>query len=143
MIFSHNILSYIWCKINSFEQSIGCFYLALCVYQMFNSLRPSDAVNLTIIGSDYGLVPVLHQAIIWTNADALLIRTLGTNFNEIWIKIQTFSLKKMQFKMSAKWRPFCLPQYVTVISFKVQAQLNLFLTGSINWLGPSDASMRQ
>ena len=36
-----------------------------------------------------------------------------------------------------------LPQYVNVISFKVQAQLNLFITGSINWLGPSDAYMRQ
>ena len=39
--------------------------------------------NLTIIGSDYGLSPGRRQAIIWTNAGILLIRTLGTNFGEI------------------------------------------------------------
>ena len=50
-----------------------------------------------------------RQAIIWTNAGILLIGPLGTNFNEILIGIQTFSLKKMHLKMSsAKWGPFCL-----------------------------------
>ena len=50
-----------------------------------------------------------HQAIIWTNADLLLIGLLGTNFNEICIKILTFSFKKMRLKMlSAKLQPFCL-----------------------------------
>ena len=39
--------------------------------------------KLTIIGSDYGLSPGRRQAIIWTNAGILLIRTLGTNFSEI------------------------------------------------------------
>ena len=39
--------------------------------------------NLTIIGSDNGLSPGRRQAIIWTNAGILLIRTLGTNFSEI------------------------------------------------------------
>ena len=34
---------------------------------------------------------------------------LGTNFSEILIKIQTYSLKKMHLKMSSeKWQPFCL-----------------------------------
>ena len=47
-----------------------------------------------------------RQAIIWTNAGILLIGPLGTNVNEIIIEIQTFSFKKMHFKMtSAKWRP--------------------------------------
>ena len=65
--------------------------------------------KLTIIGSDNGLSPGRRQAIIWTNAGILLIRPLGTNFNEILIEIQTFSFKKMYLKMSsAKWRPFCL-----------------------------------
>ena len=65
--------------------------------------------NLTIIGSDNGLSPGRHQAIIWTNAGILLIGPLGTNFNEILIGIQIFSFKKMHFKMwSVKWRPFCL-----------------------------------
>ena len=65
--------------------------------------------KLTIIGSDNGLSPGRRQAIIWTNTGILLIRPLGTNFSEIFIRIQTFSFKKMHLKMaSAKWRPFCL-----------------------------------
>ena len=46
--------------------------------------------NLTIIGSDNGLSPGWHQAIIWSNAGILLIRTLGTKFSEILSKIHTF-----------------------------------------------------
>ena len=50
--------------------------------------------NLTIIGSDNGLSSCRRQAIIWTNAEILLIGTLGTNFSEILIEIHTSSLKK-------------------------------------------------
>ena len=65
--------------------------------------------DLISIGSDNGLSPGRRQAIIWTNAGILLIRTLGTNFSEIIIEINTFSLKKMHLKVtSAKRRPFCL-----------------------------------
>ena len=65
--------------------------------------------RLTITGSDNGLSPGRHQAIIWTNAVILLIGPLGTNFSEILIGIYTFSFKKMPFKMlSGKWWPFCL-----------------------------------
>ena len=65
--------------------------------------------KFTIIGSDNGLAPGRRQAIIWTNDIILLIIPLGTNFNEILIRNQTFSIKKMHLKMSsAKWRPFCL-----------------------------------
>ena len=65
--------------------------------------------NLTIIGSDNGLSPGRRQAIIWTNAGILLNGAWGTNFNEISIKILTFSFTKMRLKvLSAKWRPFCL-----------------------------------
>ena len=65
--------------------------------------------DLTIIGSENGVSPGRHQAIIWTNARILLIGPLGTDFSEISIGIQTFSLKKMHLKMSsAKWRLFCL-----------------------------------
>ena len=56
--------------------------------------------NLTIIGSDNGLSPGQRQAIILTNAGILLIGPLGTNFNEILIKIHTFSFKKMKLKCS-------------------------------------------
>ena len=65
--------------------------------------------NLTIIDSDNGLSPGRRQAIIYTNAGILLIRPLGTNFNEMLIEILTFSFMKMRLKVSsAKWRPFCL-----------------------------------
>ena len=64
--------------------------------------------KLTIIGSDKCLSPGRRQAIIWTNAGILLIRTSGTNFSEILSEIHAFSFKKMHLKMSsAKWCPFC------------------------------------
>ena len=65
--------------------------------------------KLTIIASNNGLSPGQHQAIIWTNAEILLIGPLGTNFNQILIEIHKFSFKKMRLKVaSAKWRTFCL-----------------------------------
>ena len=70
--------------------------------------------KLTIIGSDNGMSPGRHQAIIWTNDGILLIGPLGTNFSEILIEIYTFSFKKMHFKMSSgKWQPFCLGHNLT------------------------------
>ena len=65
--------------------------------------------KVTIIGSDNGLSPGRRQAIIWTNAGILLIRTSGTNFSEILGEIHSFSFSKMHLKMSsAKWRLFGL-----------------------------------
>ena len=65
--------------------------------------------KLTIIFSDNGLSSERRQAIIWTNAGILLIGPLGTNFSEILIEIQTFSLKKIRLKMlSAKCCSFHL-----------------------------------
>ena len=69
----------------------------------FNSLGPSDAYmrrKLTIIGSDNGMSPGRHQAIIRTSAGILLSGALGTNSTEILIGVQTFSFKKMHLKMS-------------------------------------------
>ena len=54
--------------------------------------------KLTIIISDNGLSPGRRQAIIWTNAGILLIETIRANFNEILIKIHTFSFKKIHLK---------------------------------------------
>ena len=66
-------------------------------------------IKLTIIGLDNGLSPGRRQAIIWTNAGILLIRTLGTNFSEILGKINSFLFKKMHLKMlSVKGRLFSL-----------------------------------
>ena len=65
--------------------------------------------NLTIIGSDNALSPGRCQAIIWINAGILLTGPLGTNFSEILIAIQTFSLKKIHLKLlPEKRQPFCL-----------------------------------
>ena len=73
--------------------------------------------NLAIIGSDDGLSPGRRQAIIRSNAGILLIGSLGTNFSEIWIGVQTFSLKKIRLKISsAKRRPFCLGFNVLITS---------------------------
>ena len=98
-------------------ENANMFYVAWNEYSMtsvVNSLRVSDAyvygsLNLAIIDSDNGLSPYWRQAIIWTNARILLIRTLGTNFSEILSKIHTFSFKQMYLNiLSGKWRPFCL-----------------------------------
>ena len=65
--------------------------------------------ELTSIGSDNGLSPGGHQAIIRINAGILSIRTFGTNLSEILFEIYTFLFKKMHFKMSSgKWRSYCL-----------------------------------
>ena len=76
-----------------------------------NSSPPSAAifvwVNWPIIGSDNGLLPVRHQAIIWTNAGLMSIGSLRTIFSEILVKIPNFSSTKMHLKISsAKWQPF-------------------------------------
>ena len=54
--------------------------------------------KLSIISSDNGLSPDRRQAIILTNAGILLMGTLGTNFNEILIEIQTVSFKNIIWK---------------------------------------------
>ena len=51
---------------------------------------------------------IWRQAIITTNGWLLSIRSLGTNFSEILIKIQIFSFMKIHLNISsAKWQPFC------------------------------------
>ena len=57
--------------------------------------------KLKSIGPDNGLSQGRRQAIIWNNAGILLIRTLGTNFCEIWNEVHSFSFKKVHLKMSS------------------------------------------
>ena len=68
------------------------------------------AKKITIVGSEHGLSPGRRQAIFWTNARIVLIRTLGANLGEILSGIHAVSFKKMQkmhLKMSSvKWRQF-------------------------------------
>ena len=74
--------------------------------------------KLTIIGSNNSLLPGRCQAIIWTDAGILLIRPLGTNFNEILIEINTFSFKTNPFEsVVPKRRPFCFGLNVSNIMF--------------------------
>ena len=65
--------------------------------------------ELTTIGSNNGLAPSRRQAIVWTYAGTLLIRSSGTNLNELLIETDVVLFKKMDLKMwCAKCRPFCL-----------------------------------
>ena len=98
--------------------------------------------KLTIIGSDNGLSPCRRQAIIWTNAGILLIEPLGTNFNEILIKIHTFSFKKMHLKLlSGKCRPSCLGLNVLMyMFFSVSMHAHM---GVDEWQDSDDIKMSQ
>ena len=67
----------------------GMSYVVL----VLTHLGPSDACihpssAQANIGTDNGLFPIRRQA--RTNGGILLIETLGTNFNDIWIEMQTF-----------------------------------------------------
>ena len=98
-----------------FHSDLQCFRIALVLRYSTQWGRVTHICvsKLTIIGSDDGLSPDRHQAIMLTNAGILLIGPLGTNFSEIFIKIHAFSFKKMHLKMSSgKWRPFCLGLHV-------------------------------
>ena len=94
----------VWCR-SSVSNSISLYH----VLTHWGRVTHICVNKLPIIGSDNGLSPGWSQAIIWTNAGILFIRTLGTNFSEVVIEIQTFSLNKMRLKMSSvKRQPFCL-----------------------------------
>ena len=86
----------------------------------------------TIIGSNNGLSPERRQAITWTNAGILLIGPLGTNFSEILIEIQTFSLKEIHLKMSsAKCYSFRLGLNVLMILLPRYGAFDLGLAVSV------------
>ena len=70
------------------------FCLGLIALTYWARVTHICASKLTIIASDNGLSPGRRQAIIWTNAEILLIEPLGTNFNEILIEIHMISFKK-------------------------------------------------
>ena len=63
---------------------------------------------LVNIGSSIGFLPIqLKTIIIWTNADLLTIRTLGTNFND-YLKFKYLSIQENAFQ-NVIWKclPFC------------------------------------
>ena len=87
-----------WATLNQCKPYISCWQN--WVYPL-NTLTHWDRVpyvcvsKLTIIASDNGSSPDRRQAIVWPNAEILLIRTLGINFSEILSDIHTFSYKKI------------------------------------------------
>ena len=91
----HEFLSY-----NYFSKKVQWWKLFWCIYA---------SVKHTNNASHNSLSPDQCQSFIWTNAGILLIGSLGTNFNEIVIKIHVFLFKRIHLKMLAgKWGQFCL-----------------------------------
>ena len=79
-------------------------------------LTPICISELTTFGSDNGLLPGRHQAIIWTNAGILLIGPSRTNISDNFFEMHTFSWKNMHLKMlSGKWWPFCLSLNMLIV----------------------------
>ena len=89
---------------------VPCYYLVLNMAKAhWGRVTHICVGKLTIICSDNGLSPGRRQAIVWTNAGILFIRSVGTNFSEILGKFHSFSFKKMHLKMSSqKGRLFSL-----------------------------------
>ena len=88
-------------KISIFITLLPICIICSCYLTHWGRVTHICVSKLTIIGSDNVLSPGRRQAIIWTNAGILLIRTLGTEFSEILGIIHAFSFKKMHLKMSS------------------------------------------
>ena len=90
-----------------------------------------------LFGATTGLPnnPFQRQALIWTNHGLLIIRALATKFSKIWIKMQRFSLKKINSEIYfVKYRPFCLRLNVLYgEQWNVQTQKRLLAT--VTWCG--------
>ena len=72
------------------------------------------SVNCNVLGSDNGMSPGRHQAIIWNN-DLLSIGPVRRIFGEIWLKYTNFHTRKW-IKMPVKWRSFCFGLDVLTLS---------------------------
>ena len=97
---------------------------------MFRRDELTRSINGVSICSDDGLSPIRHQAIILTNAGLLSIRTIGTNFSEILIKIQNFSFSKVHLTISSvKWWPSCLvgDELTRAMKYDLQSQNSSYI----------------
>ena len=120
-----DVLNWCDCLMNILEQLK--LRNQLCYLTHWGRVTHICVGNLTIIGSDNGLSPGRRQAIIWTNAGILLIRTLGTNLSEILGEIHSFSFSKMHLKMSsAKWRLFGLGLNELMGNYNIDLLILLF-----------------
>ena len=80
------------------EQVISSDFIALEWLIHWSWVIDKCVSKLTIIGSDNGLSPGRHQAIIWTYAGISLIWTLGTKFSQILNEIHHYSFRKLIWK---------------------------------------------
>ena len=106
-----------------------------CLYRLYPS------VNQAIIGSDNGLSAIRCQAIILTNAHLLPIGPQETNFIQILIEIQTFSLKKMHWKCLQNNDNFVSLHYCDVIMGANATQITSLTV--VYWTVYSDADQRK
>ena len=75
-------------------------------------------IDLVQHRSGNGFLSIWCQAITLTNVHLSTIGPQGTNFNEIWTKVRSFSFKKIHLKMSsAKCLPFCSGLNVLTMMF--------------------------
>ena len=82
------------------------------------------SVNLTIIGSDDGVSPFRHQAIIWRMLVHYQLGPWGPTFIKISVKMQQFAYKKISLKTSLENDHFvgvaiCQSVEVRVTSFAI------------------------
>ena len=84
---------------NSGNSNSVCWEYNFKVFSLLNHWGCICISKLTSISSDNGFLPGQRQAVVWTNAGILLIRALGTNFDEILSEIDAFSFKKMHVKI--------------------------------------------
>ena len=106
------------------------FCLGLNVLTHWGRVTHICVGKLTIIGSDNGLSPGWHQAIIWTNAGILLIGPLGTNLNKnlyrkLYMITQENAFVNVVCKMAAI---FSRLQHVN--SFRIGSRPHFVLDGS-------------
>ena len=92
---------------------------------------------LPVIGSDSGLSPGRHQAIIWTNAKILLIWPVETNFSEILFRNSNIFIQEIALeRVAPKGRPVCLGLNVSIFGACVHLQyLHCVLPLSTLWSG--------
>ena len=75
------------------------YFLSYDVMREINNEITLECVEKQSSGN--GLSPVQHKAITWTNSGLLSVKCLGTNFNEILIRILSFPFKKMHLNLSS------------------------------------------
>ena len=113
-------------------------YCWICLYMVlthWGRLTHICGNKLTTIGSDNGLSPGRHRAIIVTNAGILLIGPLATSSSEMLFEIHMTSSKKIHLKMlSGKMRPFCFGRDVLISCcvMSVERCLNIILHDSFD-----------